>query len=172
LNVLDDYANVIKNLSIIGGILVAGISLIYSQYDRRLTRTFDFYKDYKETIRPDYLKLIVDWNVYARAVPGFQQLPHDGVKDVVVKFFAGKPDDETKLENVLDFYDTLYVCVKNRSCNKNSVIDLMGKQIEATYEMAAYYIAEVREKDRDRKYGEGLEQLYRAEPESLVRELL
>ncbi len=113
-----------------------------------------------------------DWNAYARSVPAFQQLPPDGIKDVVVKFFTDKPDDETKLENVLDFYDTLYVCVKNRSCNKNSVIDLMGKQIGAAYEIAAYYIVEVREKDRDQRYGEGLEQLYQAEPESLVREFL
>jgi len=166
LDTLSLAAQVVTNLSIVLGIFVAGITLLPDRYDRRVTTTLNLYQTYNEKIRNSYLDLVDKWQNYVHGVSDFRHMNQTGQEKVVLSFFA---DDviRAKLENSLDFFDTLAICVNNRSCDTNTALDVLGKQVKNLYEISAYFTIEERSKDNDPTVGKGLEDLYKTNRKSL-----
>ena len=161
-------AQVVTNLSIILGIFVGGITLLSNRYDRRVTTTLDFYQTYNDKIRESYLDLVNKWQNYVNGIEEFRHMTEDRQKEVVIKFFDNDNDIRGKLENLLDFFDTLAICVRNRSCDTNTAIDVLGKQVMNLYEISAYFIGKQRSRDNDPTVGKGLEDLYNINRQSLI----
>jgi hypothetical protein len=158
-------ASVVQNLAVIFGIFFGIASLINHQFETRLTRTFEFQKDYNGQIRPMYVDLITKWNQFAVS-KGSSEKTKDQRKAIVLEYVATDADAARRINHVLEFYDSLYTCVRYRSCDRNSALELFGRQIDSMYEVFAYYLFERRKIENDPSFGEGLERLYNMEPQS------
>jgi hypothetical protein len=169
LDTLAQAAEVVKNLSIIFGIFVAIVTLLSNLYDRRVATTLDFYKTYSDKIRTNYLDVTHKFNEYSDKIPNFLDLPHDEIKQKVIIFFSDNEDARNCMENLVDFFDSLHICVTNRSCDRNTMIDVLGEQVDMLYQDFAYYIFDKREKDNDPGFGKGLQELYKIPRESFLR---
>ena len=162
---IERWAKVVQNFTIIFGVFIGTISLFNAQLDRRVARTIEVDKQYHAETRDDFIDLTTKWNSYASGIAGFFQKLPDEQSDIVVKFF----DDDTKqksLNEILDFYDVLFVCIDKRSCDRNSALELFGKNADDTYEDFAFYILAQRKAQRDTSIGDGLEKIYKMAPES------
>jgi hypothetical protein len=167
---LERLAKLVQNGTIVCGIFAGALALLGNQYDRRVQRTLDMRKEYIETIRRDYVSLIDDWNEN----PDTPKVLTGTVaeqKAIVLAFFAVR-SERTKLDNVIDFFDTLYFCIDNRACDRNTALYLFKPVARSVFEISAPYIAELRVRDRDAQFATGVEWLYRAQPQSLVRRYL
>jgi hypothetical protein len=169
---IERAAKFIQNLVIIFGIFGGAISLVYAQHDKRLDRTVGFTREYNSSARKSYLSLMTAWNKYAKE-NNFYDHSEQEQENLVIAFF-GKNTGEDKikeksrdenLEDVLDFYDTLYICVDRSSCDRNSALDFFHPSITPLFETVAYYIFERRCAERDPSVGRGLEGMYYMEPE-------
>jgi hypothetical protein len=166
LDTLSLAAQVVTNLSIVFGIFVAGITLLSDRYDRRVTTTLNFYQTYNEKIRDSYLDLVDKWQNHVHGFSDFRHMNQTELQKVVLEFFANDVM-RAKLENLLDFFDTLAICVNSRSCDTNTALDVLGKQVKNLYEISAYFTLEERNKDNDPTVGIGLEELYNTNRDSL-----
>jgi hypothetical protein len=145
------------------------VTLLSNQYDRRVTTTLDFYKTYTEKVRPEYLDFGKRWDSYSsQNKPEFFKLKREDMKKFVISFFKNDQNAKNDLESMIDFFDTLAICVQRRSCDRNTMLDLLGNQIEHVFTVSAYYIFQQREEDRDPNIGKGLNELYRMDREPLI----
>jgi hypothetical protein len=159
-------ASVVQNLTVVFGIFFGIASLLNHQFENRLTRTFEFQKDYNKEIRSMYVDLTTKWTQFAlsKGISPSEQTP--AKRKAMVLEYATDPDAERRINYVLEFYDALYTCVRYRSCDRNSALELFGRQIDNTYEIFAYFLRERRKIENDLNFGEGLEKLYNMKPES------
>jgi hypothetical protein len=162
---IERVAKLIQNAVIILGIFGGVFSLLHAQYDKRVDRTLAFTKDYTSGVRKSYLSLVAAWNNYAEKQNFFQK-DEGGQKQLIANFFGEDPGREQSFEDVADFYDTLYVCVDRRSCDRNSALDFFGSNASTFFESFAFHIFALREAHRDNTIGKGVEQMYRMTPES------
>jgi hypothetical protein len=162
---IERYARIAQNVSIIIGVLGGALSLIIVQFDKRVERTLDLYRDYTNVVRKDFLDLDLKWAQFASPDPGILDKTPEEQKKTVYAFFD-TIENQRLLANVLNFYDTLYVCVVNRACDRNSAIDLFGSTAKITFEISAHYIDVKRKTQRNDILGRGLEQMYRIRRES------
>jgi len=88
-----------------------------------------------------------------------------GQKDILKRFFEADQARQQNLDNVLDFYDTLYICIDRRSCDRNSALDFFQPSITNLYEVFAPRLFSLRASQRDASVGKGLERLYGMKPE-------
>ncbi len=165
---IEQCADIVKNLTIIVGVFTGIIALFYSQFDRRVNRALDFSKEYSSSIRSHYVSAIGGWNKFALTNDEFLKKSPAEMETLVVSFFGSNAEASKSLDSLLDFYDTLYVCTRSRSCDRNSVIELFGKQINNVFEVSAFYIFGRRKIENDPSIGEGLENLYELKPESFI----
>lgn len=165
---IERTAKFIQNIIIILGIFGGLFSLLYGQYDKRVDRTVSFTKEYNASVRKSLLSLFNAWNSYA-GEQDFYSKTQDQQKDLVNSFFKSDQGRELYLDDALDFYDTLYVCVDRRSCDRNSALDFFGQSITSLYEAFAFRIFSLRESERDPSVGRGLERMYQMKPESWRR---
>jgi hypothetical protein len=163
---LERYAKLAQNASIIIGIFVGMASLVVSQVDRRVTRTLEFGKSYNDGVRKDVLKLRNNWENYSRSIDNFFKAKGEEQRQIHLKFFDAN-ENRALLDNITDFFDVLWACVDARSCDRNTALDLFGRAIDRTYEVAAFYILDTRskEKDRAKEFGAGLEKFFQADRE-------
>jgi hypothetical protein len=167
---IERFAKFIQNVVIVFGIFGGAISLLYAQYDRRVDRTITFTKEFNSSVRKPYLTLMSAWNAYARE-HDFYDHPEEQETLINAFFVKYETKEESKnrddnLEDVLDFYDTLYICVDKRSCDKNSALAFFHPSVTGVYETFAFHIFERRKAEKDPSVGKGLEALYRMESES------
>jgi len=168
--VIERYAKLVQNLTIILGIFTGVISLFATQYDRRVARTIDMTKLYTDQVRDKYLDLVAKWGAATDSPTFFQQSPEQ-MKQFVLGFFHDEDADKL-LTNYLDFFDALAVCIDNRACDRNSAIDYFSSTARFVYHASAYYIEETRANDRDPKFGAGLEQFVKLRRECFVGRFL
>jgi hypothetical protein len=162
---IERVAKLVQNAVIILGIFGGVFSLLHAQYDKRVDRTIAFSKDYTSGVRKSYLTLVAAWNNYAENQNFFQK-DEGGQKQLIAKFFSEDPSREQSFEDVADFYDTLYVCIDRRSCDRNAALDFFGSNASTFFESFAFHIFALRAGHRDNTIGKGVEQMYRMTPES------
>jgi len=176
--VIERYAKVIQNLTIILGIAVGVLSLLAAQYEKRVSKTVEFSKLYNEGVRKDYLSLRSRWDERWKKFPNFSKLDKQKRKDLIVAFFDesstdnGKPSNHDLLTNILDFFDVLSVCVTHRSCDRNSTIDFFAPSGDFVFDIAGEYVLARRARDPDPQFGIGLEKFWRLSRECFLSRYL
>jgi hypothetical protein len=123
-----------------------------------------------DKIRPEYLKLISEWNA-APETSTILNMTQDEQKKVVLDFFE-KRDHRDQLTALVEFFETVALCVQHRACDRNTTLELFKITVDTLFEISAFYILETRKTDRDPAVGEGLERLYRLKSESFVERYL
>jgi len=168
---IERIAKFVQNLVIILGVVGGAITLLHSQYDRRVDRTIAFSKEFNSSVRRSYLNLMTSWNAYAEQ-NSFYRHSEDEQRKLINDFFKNDPakDDDKRREasfnDTLDFYDTLDICVSRRSCDRNSALDFFRPSITALYQVFAFHIFDRRNTEKDPSVGRGLEDLYRMKADS------
>jgi hypothetical protein len=162
---IERIAKLVQNVVIIVGILGGGISLLHSQYDRRVERTVAFSKDFNSSVRKSYLSLLTAWDSYA-GQQNFYDKDENGKKEIIENFFKADEKRQPSLDDALDFYDTLYICVYRRSCDRNSALDFFGPSVTNLFQIFAFHIFDTRDADKDPSVGKGLELLYHMKRDS------
>jgi hypothetical protein len=163
---IERAAKLAQNITIIVGVFAGIVTVVTNQYERRVQRTLDLRKEYIDKIRPDYLALTDQWDADPESAKVLTvDIPQQ--KQIVLKFFQDAAH-RRELENYLDFFDTMYTCIDNRACDKNTALYLFKAHARSIFEFAAPYIYELRKLDRDPSVGEGLETFYNSKPASLI----
>src|SRR5260370_6234121 len=140
---IERYAKLVQSLSIIFGIFAGAVSLLAAQYDKRVSRSIEFGKLYNDSIRVDHLKLVNKWEDYTRPLANFFTTGEEIRRQRVLAFFKDS-ENRKSLDNLLDFFEVVWVCVDHRSCDRNTTFDLFGAPIDNTYEVYHDYIMATR----------------------------
>jgi hypothetical protein len=135
---IEQYARITQNLVIILGVFGGIISLVVVQFDKRVARTLDLYKDYAAAVRKDFVELDFRWAQFAKEQPQVLDKNQEEQRRLVSTFFANV-DNERALANILNYYDTVYVCIINRACDRDSAIELFGLTAKPAFEISAHY---------------------------------
>jgi hypothetical protein len=171
---IERTAKLVQNLVIIFGILGGAISLMFVQYDKRVERTVTMTKEFNSSVRKTYISLTSAWDRYAGDNNFYEQ---EDFEVFVNSFFASGNKDHNKileenLEDLLDFFDALYVCVNTRSCDRNSALMLFRTSIRRGFGPFAFHILARRVAEKDQSVGKGLEDLYHMELEPWYRKYI
>src|SRR5271166_4905005 len=169
---LERIAKIVQNFAIICGIFVSAATLVYTQYEKRVDRAIEYKKDFDSSYRAKYLAMSNRWNDFNDNDPKQRIFSPDNTvqKEAVIEFFAKKENNDD-LNDILDFYDNLFVCVRNHSCDGNATIELFGTQAREISDEAEYYMRQLRSKDRDNRIGEGVEAIAQLQSEGLFSKL-
>jgi hypothetical protein len=171
---IERYAKVVKNLTIILGIVGGVVSLLAAQYDKRVAKTLELSKLYNEGVRKDYLILRSRWDEHVPA--DFHKLDEAKQKDLIIAFFKSRPNQSEKekvsnhdlLTNIVDFFDMLGICITHQACDRNSAIDFFASSGQFTFDVAAFYIFKRRKDDPDPDFGMGLESFWRLKRQCML----
>ena len=163
---IERYARLVQNLAVIFGIFGALFALLTSQFDKRVGRTLELYKDYSQAVRKDALDLDLRWAQFAVEHPNLFEKKIEEQQILVTSFFDSA-ERRLALINLTTFYDTLFICVQNGACDRNTAIELFGSTAKSTFEISGHYIETTRKAHRSNAFGWGLEQMYRLRKEGL-----
>jgi hypothetical protein len=152
-------------IGIFGAVGSMSYNVVYGQYDRRVAKVTELGKDYSVYFKNDYLDLMTNWGRHVTKAGNIENQPEDEEVKRIVYLFFESADNERKLVNVLYFFDMLSICVNNRSCDRNSALDLFDKILDSTYGTFFWYIAGRRETFKEPSFGAGLEFLHNMEKE-------
>ena len=153
-DIIERIAKIIQNLAIIFGIVVSGATLVYTQYEKRVDRSIEYKKDFNSIYLSKFASLSERWDDFSEKDNRIFS-KDKSVQEAVVTEFYSKGDNRHDLSELLDFFDSLWVCVHNHSCDKNASIELFGGQVKGLFEAAAFYIKKMRVEDRDAEIGIG-----------------
>jgi hypothetical protein len=140
-------------LAIVGGLY----GYYSSQHDKRVEKTFEFYKTFRsDPLRKDWALLISRWNASAdRAKPLLDQKNYDALGEVAVSLVDDDAGKEA-FSHIVDFFDEFYSCVEHRLCDKNSGIALLKSSAREFIGPYGAYIQALRKKYAEGTIGSGI----------------
>jgi hypothetical protein len=128
-----------------------------SQHDKRVEKTFDFYKTFHtDPLQKDWALLITRWNDSADKVkPLLDQKKYDELATLVISLV----DDNSGREafgHIVDFFDEFYSCVEHSLCDNNSGVALLKVSAEEFIGPYGAYISSLRNKYGNNAVGSGV----------------
>jgi|HubBroStandDraft_2_1064218.scaffolds.fasta_scaffold373192_2 hypothetical protein len=116
-----------------------------SQHASRVSRTFDFYKDFRGDPGKDFKFLVAGWNARAEEEKSLAQKGDEaGVKSLVSSLLTNNQTQTAVTELVL-FFDEVYSCVDNSLCDRNTAVALFQSPASQFFSMYGSYFQDVRE---------------------------
>lgn len=156
LRTLERVAKVAQNVTIIAGVFAGVVTVLATQHDRRVQRTLDLRKEYVDGARKTYLELLDNWNTYSAKPENDVLKLKQAEQRLVTRRFFEVSKNRTDFNNLVDFFETLSVCIEHKGCDKNTAIDLFGSQAKSVYELGWHYVEDLRKEDNDPSIAEGL----------------
>jgi hypothetical protein len=136
----------------------AGLYGYYSnQHDKRVEKTFEFYRTFRaDSLQKDWSLLVGRWNAKAQEA---QTLVRQGNQPAFEKFVILLVDDKEgapAMEHVLSFFDELTACVSNSLCDQNTAYALFEEPARQFAGAYGTYVLHIRQQFNNGQYGSGL----------------
>ena len=140
---LSHAVSVFTILAIVGGLY----GYFSSQHDKRVEKTFEFYKSFRtDPLRKDWALLISRWSESAdKAKPLLDQEKYDDLSTLVISLVSDKDGSEA-FNHIADFFDELNSCVEHSLCDRNSAVALLKESANEFIEPYGAYISFLRKK--------------------------
>lgn len=137
-------------LAIVGGLY----GYFGSQRDKRVEKTFEFYKAlHSEPLRTDRALLVSRWNQSAeKAKPLIDGEKYNELAVLVTSLVSDK-DGSDSFGRVLDFFDELNSCVQHSLCDQNAVVALLRPSADELIESYGAHIRTLRIQFGDQQFG-------------------
>jgi len=120
--ILSYFVSILTICAIVGGLY----GYFSSQHDKRVEKTFEFYKTFRtDPLRKDWALLISRWNESADKVkPLLDQQEYDELAALVITLVSDNSSRQA-FGHIVDFFDEFYSCVENSLCDRNSGVALL-----------------------------------------------
>jgi hypothetical protein len=144
-------------ISTIIGIPAGLYGYFSSQHDKRVEKTFEFYKTFRSAeLEKNWSLLIGRWNNNAKEARALiAQGKTAEFDDFVIGLVAEAPGPGA-MEHVLSFFDELSACVSNSLCDGNTAYALFKEPAHQFAGAYGPYVLHVRQEFGNQKYGTGL----------------
>jgi hypothetical protein len=161
---LSYVVSVLTILAIVGGLY----GFYSSQRDKRVEKTFEFYKTFRaDPLRKDWASLMTRWNKSAQKAKSFlDQNKDDDLAALVLSLFDGDDEGKDAFGRVADFFDEFNSCIEHSLCDKNSAIALLEQSAKEFVGAFGPYISVLRKEYGDEKFGSGIYKVKDMTPES------
>jgi hypothetical protein len=128
-----------------------------SQHDKRVEKTFEFYKSFRtDPLRKDFALLISRWNEAAdKAKPLLDQEKDDQLSVLIISLVSDKDGGEA-FSHIADFFEELNSCVEHSLCDRNSAVALLKDSADEFIEPYGAYIAVLRKTYSNETIGAGV----------------
>ncbi len=95
-------------------------------------------------------------------------------RDMIISFFSDKQNKQNRHDfgDIIDFYDYLWTCVRNHSCDRNASIELFQADAKELFHKYAFYIFWEQKDSHDELFGEGLESISKLDHEWFLYRML
>jgi hypothetical protein len=151
----------LQNLAVVVGIIATGGSFLASIHDKRVQNVLSLRTEFASGAHGDYLKLLSDWhNSSADAFDGAE----DAKRREIVRHFFTKNENENqdRLQNIADFYDTLAACIEQGSCDRDTAVYLFYTPADHVIQISGFRIEDVRNNPSYSDFAVGVEKMYRS----------
>lgn len=161
------FAKFCQNAAIIVGAVVAGVTFLASEHDKRVQAVLALRSEFSSRVSNDYLKLMSDWDNFP-AANAIAHATESQQKKIMENFFA-KNENKDRLLSIADFFDTLSACIDQGACDRNTAIYLFQNAASLAFQISGYHVEQVRNDDGDPNFAKGLESMYRLETQNFLR---
>jgi hypothetical protein len=165
-DLIERLARFAQNVTIILGVFAGVLSFIASKHDQRVASVLDLRREYTGDIRGNFLQMMDSWNTFPEGTD-FLKLKQDQQAEIVIKFFKDARNRQP-LNQIVDFFDTLFACLDRRACDRNTALYLFHDVAKQSFETGGYQIMAKRQNDADPGYAHGLENIYAMHPQWAV----
>jgi hypothetical protein len=164
-DLIERLARFAQNVTIILGVFAGVLSFIASQHDKRVASVLDLRREYTGDIRGNFLQMMDSWNTLTLPDGAdFLKLKQGQQAAVVLNFFKDTKNRQP-LNQIIDFFDTLYACLNRHACDRNTALYLFQDVAKQSFETGGYHIMAKRTNDGNPGYAHGLENIYSMNPE-------
>jgi hypothetical protein len=167
---LSNLVSIFTILAILGGLY----GFYSSQRDKRVEKTFEFYKTFRdEPLRDEWGKLISRWNESADKVkPLLDERKDEELRELVISIVEHDPDNKRAFSRVTDFFEEFNSCIENSLCDVNSGVALLKVRAREFIGPYGAYIQFLRNKYDNSTIGSGVYKVASMSPESTWKALL
>lgn len=172
LNAIEKLAKIIQNLTIVFGIFASAITLLYAIHNKRVDRAMAIKSEYDSTYRKSDDDLTTKWNDLIEKDNGQKARDQSDEKQLeYMKSFFQSADNRHDLDDVLGFYDDVWICVKVGSCDNNTIKELFGDKSRDLWDTYGAYILDLRKRFKNPSIGMSVLMIARLKEEGLFEKL-
>ena len=144
-------------ISTIIGIPTGLYSYLSSLHDKKVERTYEYYRDFRsEAFQKEWVLLLTRWNEKASEVKQILEVKDFARLQSLASGLINQDDaGKTAFAKTIGFFDESYACIENELCDHNVAVVLLKSPASEFVSAFGSYIISVRKDYNNAKYGAG-----------------